>query len=419
MWSRHWRSCLGLPGEQRKDLILEKGITMDTASSLKQKAIEKTGLSDFGDSYFEETLKLWVNDLAHYRLSDFGRTAFTNQMIGDLARRLRVIDCLRKNPEIEDVTIPPILYISGLERTGTTFLHNLLNLDPKARAFKRWELMNPVPPPEAATYETDARIAKAQMSIDKLRGTLLEQMHWVNADDPEECAWGMIDGSGILGSAASAAMPQWGQPSPIRNPERAFLEYRSIIKLLLWKNPIPDGGHLVLKAPQFLSLMPVFLDMLPEAQLILMHRDPFRAITSVCALVASILDPFFKDSSLLHNSAYLPATTGQNAERRLDIISAFCRSRSDVTHIAYPDLIEDPVATVGSIYLKCGMTMPDGLEARLASFIADQKAGKRAKPPGALPTFGLDHDEFLSRPSIARYCAHFGVEPERSRQTGV
>jgi len=41
-----------------------------------------------------------------------------------------------------------------------------------------------------------------QGSIDKLRGSLLERMHWVNADEPEECVWGFIDSVGMLGQAA-------------------------------------------------------------------------------------------------------------------------------------------------------------------------------------------------------------------------
>jgi hypothetical protein len=82
-------------------------------------------------------------------------------------------------------------------------------LHPKARALLRWELVRPTPPPEAATYATDPRIAATQKTIDGLKGSLLEQMHWVNADDPEECIFGFYNTSGILGAAPAFAMQDW------------------------------------------------------------------------------------------------------------------------------------------------------------------------------------------------------------------
>ena len=45
-------------------------------------------------------------------------------------------------------------------RTGTTILHDLLALDPATRVPATWEVDRPVPPPETATYDTDARIAR-------------------------------------------------------------------------------------------------------------------------------------------------------------------------------------------------------------------------------------------------------------------
>ncbi len=256
---------------------------METAQSLKDRAVEKTRLSDFGDDHSDDPLHAWAEDLANPRLNEVGRAVFLNQMVGDLSRRLRVIDCLKRNPAIDKVAVPPILYISGLERTGTTLLHNLLSLHPKARALLRWELMHPTPPPEAATYASDPRIAKAQASIDKLRGTLLESMHWVNANDPEECQWGMIDGSSIMGRSAVVSMPTWREWAARRDPIAGLREYRRVVKLLLWRNPPPAGGHLVLKCPQFLGDLGTLASVFPEARFVVTHRDPFRAIVSVCA----------------------------------------------------------------------------------------------------------------------------------------
>jgi len=172
-------------------------------------AVATTGLYDFGDEWFMGPLEAWAADLEQPNLNEFGRKFLRSLVVRDLARRLRVLETLRANPEIASVPIPRIVYITGLERSGTTLLHNLLAVHRRARPLLRWELMEPVPPPDVRTYATDPRIDAVQASVDKLRGSMLERMHWVNANDPEECVWGFIDAASMLGQAAGMCMPQW------------------------------------------------------------------------------------------------------------------------------------------------------------------------------------------------------------------
>lgn len=101
-----------------------------TVESLKAQAVMKTGLRDFGDAWFEAPLAAWVGDLQNPALSEKGRGFFERLAVSNLSRRLEVADCLKRHPEIGAVEIPPILYITGLESSGTTFLHNLLALHP-------------------------------------------------------------------------------------------------------------------------------------------------------------------------------------------------------------------------------------------------------------------------------------------------
>ena len=97
-----------------------------TIESLKQQAIEKTGLSDFGPPTYVEPLQAWLADLAGPVPNERGVQFYTRLALNDLCRRLDIIDWLNRHPEIADVPVPPILYITGHERSGTTLLHNLL-----------------------------------------------------------------------------------------------------------------------------------------------------------------------------------------------------------------------------------------------------------------------------------------------------
>ena len=239
-------------------------------------------------------------------------------MVLDLERRLRVLDELRRHPEIEEVELPPIAHVSGLERSGTTLLHNLLTLPDGHRALRRWELMHPLPPPEATTHDTDPRIAVAQAAIEPLRGTLLERMHWVQAEDPEECQWALLDGSSILAGAAGGSMPTWSDWLGERDPTPAFEEYRRVVQLLLWRNPVPVGGVLVLKAPQFLPHLRQLRSVFPEMWTVLTHRDPYRCLVSTVTMIRSINEPFLDDHSVLDS---LPETMTARATRGLAAVS--------------------------------------------------------------------------------------------------
>lgn len=381
-------------------------------------AASKAGLDDYGDDWFRAPLEAWVNDLESSALTDFGRAFLTRLVVRDLVRRLRVLRVLRENPEIREVSIPPIVYITGLERSGTTLLHNLVALHRNARPLLRWELMEPVPPPAAASYQTDARIARVQASLEKLRGSLLEHMHWVNADEPEECPWGFIDCVGMLGQAASMCMPTWRRFLRTEDLTPAYRNYRHVVQLLLWKNPLPQGGFLVLKSPQVARTAAQLGAVFPEARFVVTDRDPFRAMTSMLVMAESIVEPFCRDNPVTDD-----ARRGRIGLSHLRTVLPGLSSLGDrpgdrVAHLAYPRLVREPIASVGSLLSELGVREDPALGSRIESFLAAQRAGRRARPPAQLPTMGYDHDEVLADPVAAAYCERFGVEPERRRMTG-
>ena len=60
-------------------------------------------------------------------------------------RRLKMIEYLKQVPRVLSIGVPSPVFVMGLPRTGTTFLHRLLSLDPQVRAPFLWELLAPVP----------------------------------------------------------------------------------------------------------------------------------------------------------------------------------------------------------------------------------------------------------------------------------
>ena len=114
-------------------------------------AQRQTGLSDWGDESFRTPfgiLLAFLEQEAHLHL--VGRYLLQQHCLDLLKNRLHVQDNLKHHPESQ-VPIERPIFIIGLPRSGTTFLHNLLAQDPTSRWTRLWELMCPSPPPHPDT----------------------------------------------------------------------------------------------------------------------------------------------------------------------------------------------------------------------------------------------------------------------------
>lgn len=391
-----------------------------TVDALAREAAERAGLDDFGEPHFENVIGAWCEDLRSDVLTEEGRSYLRRQAVHDLVRRLRIVDVLRRNPDITKVAVPPIVWIIGPPRSGTTLLHNLLAQHRAARPLLRWELVDPVPPPEAATHANDPRIAAEHARVERMRGTTLEQMHWVDATDPEECGWGLYDGSGILGQGFVASLPTYRRYlQDDHDWSSSFREYRRLIQLLLWRNPVSRHGFLVLKAPQFTPHLDPLADVFPEARFVLTHRDPFRVVTSTLTILSGLAESVFRSNVLLDDGR------GEQSQLREIVATVGAmmrfadRSTVPIAHVRYADLLADPTDVCQRVLAEFGHPADDDLGRAIDSYTTAQRAGKRAPPPATLPTYGYDSEEIWSRPDIAAYAARVGLRPERRRLTDM
>ena len=94
---------------------------------LFESACHKTGLSDWGDQRFKEALRVLVDSVGREgKLTFFGRFTLRQFLIENLCNRLRIIETVKRFPEIGQQKILRPIFITGWYRTGTTYLHNLL-----------------------------------------------------------------------------------------------------------------------------------------------------------------------------------------------------------------------------------------------------------------------------------------------------
>ncbi len=118
-----------------------------TFENSMQQAMKATKLSDFGDLKFVENYKI-VTDTAFFKnltLTNLGYITAQKELQILLRKRLKFIHYMKTAPQVLKVPIKSPIFVFGLGRSGTTFVHRLMACDPKLRSPKLWELVMPVP----------------------------------------------------------------------------------------------------------------------------------------------------------------------------------------------------------------------------------------------------------------------------------
>ncbi len=255
-------------------------VPLDEASLLRA-AMENTGLEDFGDDDWREPFRLLIGDLENTaKLHFFGRVMTRSDLLIHLEGRLRVVDWLKRHPEIEEERIEAPVFIIGLPRSGTTIMQEILGADPNARTVRMWEAKYPVPPPSPSDPQPDPRIAKAQ-GVVGLQDRITPEwatMHKVGAELPVECIEFTYSSFVSYAFSASFYVPNYTRYVAQNDHRGAFAWHKKILQLLQSTGRPP---HWLLKGPTHLPVLPMLFETYPDAKLVLMLRDPVKSAASV------------------------------------------------------------------------------------------------------------------------------------------
>jgi hypothetical protein len=380
------------------------------ANRLLEQAAKTTGLSDFGDLPFREALDAQLFSLEHESGHPADRLELlAGGLVATLAKRLRLVEDRKQNPAIANEKITAPLVVIGLPRTGSTHLHALLAARPGSRAPLQWEMSEPSPPPEVASFETDARIAKVQAALDaRPNAAEMMRLHPFGATRPEQCI-GLIDWS-FVNSAAVAPhfMPSYIDWFLAADHGPAYEHHRRMLQHLQWRVP----GEWVLKWPKHLFSLDALLDTYPDARIVWTHRDPGRVLPSVVDFVGSIRRGI--------SPVYDPVRFGNEwvALEEIGLLRAMTvreriRDESRFYDLQYNDLIADPVAAVSRIYEHFGIAVDDEIRGRVADYQADNPQDKHGRHRYTPDQYGLDVDRIRQR--FRPYIERYGVEPDRQR----
>lgn len=418
-------------------------VTLET--SMKY-AVRKTKLSDFGDTKFAANYKMVMESATQKKnsYSNLGYLTAQTELKMTMVRRLKLVQYLKEVPEIEKVPLRSPVFVMGLPRTGTTFLHRLLSLDPAVRAPLLWELLAPVPGfvPDKADYSKIDQVMEADrhkraMYTKKLIQTrkslgdhALDHIHEIGYDLPEECIISMADEIPVLPQflyTAYLSITEWFAQMDFKTVVQAYTLHRKVLQLLSWQDGAFPGGVKGLKERRWLLKCPIHLfytkeiaAAFPDAKLVWTHRHPTSAVPSLCSLLKAFHQVYYEPQgydrrNLGRSVADLSLNLLQQTPK--DIVE----SRLPCAHVTYERLIEDPISVVRGIYKDLGFVFTDDYERILKEFLekdtAKRKAlkAKRTNGTGGDTLHSYSPEEFLltneelSSGAFASYCQAYSV----------
>jgi len=315
-------------------------------------------------------------------------------MIGNLASRLRMIEVLKRNPEIQQQKIQKPIFITGWHRTGTTLLHNLLALHPNLRAPLFWELRHPCPSLNPKTADPGRQIRKVKLAgiIHGYLAPDFSAIHALEAEKPEECLH-LFDkacaGTTSFFMTEAKSFAWWLLDHGI---QQGYDFYKIQLQLLNWLRP---GRQWVLKWPYHLWHLETLLATFPDAVVIHLHRDPRQAIPSVCSLAAASSAPFCKS---IDDAALGKFWLDYCRAGLIRGLKARQKAGADqIIDIRYPDLKEDPLTVMDHIQKIINL---DSYGTWVKSIKINQKTTQKKRPllHHYTPSqFGLDTDQILER----------------------
>ncbi|MGA9869250.1 MAG: sulfotransferase [Acetobacteraceae bacterium] len=375
---------------------------------LLAKARRDTGLDDLDEAEIIEPLeRLLAACGQEANLSLIGRFALRWDAVRFLSNLLRLRAAEAASPDIVSQPIDRPIFITGLPRSGTTFLHRLMMEDPVTRAPRVFQTIHPYPD-RGAPDRRERRVNRQLRAFERLAPEF-RSLHPLEARSPQECCEITAHVFRSLRFDTTFQIPSYRNWLDETGQLPGYLFHRRFLQHLQHQE---GAGRWVLKCPDHLFALRELRMAYPDARVVFVHRDPVKVLLSLTQLTEVLRRPFTRRLD--------PVRIGHEESARwydgtLRMIQADAEQpfAEPICHVHYLDLITDPVSTVEGVYAHFGLTLAPEAAKRMASLVMDRPNGGYGRHSYRFEDHGLDAG--TERDRFRAYMIQFGIEPEAAR----
>jgi hypothetical protein len=391
---------------------LSRRLWLLESEELLAAAMRRTGLEDFGELPIEPVLSILVNSLEREaNLHPLGRFLMRIHLCQLLKTRLRLVQIWSEQLEASTSPIQQPIFISGLPRSGSTFLHELLAEDPESRAPRVWEVMFPVPSCDGVPTKVDRRVQKTEAQLWWFRRLApgADSVYPMRARSPHECV--AIHSYTLLSQefVSICHIPTYQSFLETVDLRPAYRWQKRFLQHLQFRSPI---RRWVLKSPDHVFGLEELLAVFPDAIIIQTHRDPLEVLRSSIHLTQVLQGLFGRASDREHLAVRDARILAAGMER----ISRFRDSHPELSErfidVKYSDLVSDPLAVVLRIYQHLGIRLKDATAERMQRIASSRSRYRRRHASATLAD--LKFSGGAETRAFESYCDRFGIPcPEK------
>jgi hypothetical protein len=343
---------------------------------IKAGAVKKTGFADFGGAEYEQTFGQIINAMNEHPYSPLGKVASTQFLNMRLQTRLKVFNYIKEHPAAVETPVQPPIFVMGLPRTGTTFLHRLLSLDPKARAPLAYELFDPV----CCTGPAERKVIQksVQDQMDQVHRIIphLHTIHETHSMLPEECLLALGIDLPILFCTLFVCL-QKEQKVVDWDCEAAYKNYAKQLQVMAHILDEGDSKRWTLKCPLHLAMTRDLRKAFPGARMVWTHRDPTQAVASFASLIRTLQEMHTAEPIDMKKLGSDCLDYCEKSMKRAHEHMSECTDGNHV-NVQFKRVVKEPKEVVKEIYAQFGLDYSDEYNARLDAYL-EENAKERAK----------------------------------------
>jgi hypothetical protein len=376
-----------------------------SAEELIACALQEEKRTCFINYAFVEPLRRLVHSLnEEAELSAFGLRAAHFDIMRCLTNLLHLDAAEETEPRIARRPIDRPIFITGLPRSSTTFLHGILAQDPGNAVPRSWQLIYPYPFRNRLFGDWRKERVALQLGIYRFLAPRVAELHPMSADGPQECSDIVAHVFHSLRYDSMYHVPSYQDWIARRDHVDAYRFHKRFLCHLDRQQP---GRRWILKSPDHVFALDAIRAVYPDALFVFLHRDPLPVLASQLNLTEALRRSFARHIDLQEIGSSVTDAIVDTADR----LVASGKSRS-VLHLDYRSVIAAPMEAVRRIYAHGGLALAPEASARMARWIARQQPRCARGNRRDLPAYGLDAGQVLAR--FDRYVQTFALAREQT-----
>jgi hypothetical protein len=370
---------------------------------------KEVGSGHFGEGDYLPGLKVLLQSMDYDpHFSARGRRYAWGTVVNTLKGRAIALKSMAENPGFDARAIVSPVVITGIPRTGTTALHKLMALDTRFQGLQTWLLDTPMPRPPIETWSQYPAFHRTAAALEARYKAApgKRAAHNMVAAEVDECCLVLRQSfvSNLWCSGWSAATyDSWWQ---CQSEAASYRHYYRCMQLIGSKEP---QQRWLLKNPGHIDHLDLLFSIFPDAKVVQTHRDPAKAVPSLCALLMQ-LHPVVEEGRYEQRAHIMMVREVAKWSNAINKAESVRRTRpGQVLDVIHSDFHRNPMAVIEQIYRFIGMDLTYKVKSDMAQRIEEKPELRHGAHTYDIAEFGTTEEEI--RTPFAEYIARFDLAP--------